>query len=61
MGRKKANVDRHSKLKDIEYNIGLIKNSCITVSIQKISLIHKLILNIQQILGSRELTSHGHF
>ena len=42
----------HLKVKDIEYNIGLIKKYCITVSMQKISSIHKLIL---QILGSPEL------
>ena len=39
-------------VKDIEYNVGLSKSYCITVSIQKISTIHKL---IQQILGSHKL------
>ena len=34
------------------------KNYCITVSMQKISSIHKL---IQQILGSHELNDHVHF
>ena len=37
------------------------KNYCITISIQKISSIHKIILKVQQILGYHELTSHGHF
>ena len=46
------------KVKDIEYNVGLTKNYCITVSMQKISSIHKL---IQQILGSHELNDHPHF
>ena len=36
----------------------LIKNYCITVSTQKISSIHKLIL---QILGSYQLNEHAHF
>ena len=54
-------VDWHLKVKDIEYNVGLIKNYCITVSMQKISSIHKLILKIQQILGSHELNDHAHF
>ena len=30
----------HLKVKDIQYNVGLTKNYCITVSIEKISLIH---------------------
>ena len=48
-------VDWHLKVKDIEYDVGLTKNYCITVSMQKISSIHAFILNIQQILGPREL------
>ena len=48
----KTAVNWHLKVKDIEYNVGLTKNYCITVSMQKISSIHKL---IQQILGSPEL------
>ena len=56
-----AAVDWDIKVKDIEYNAGLTKNYCITVSIQKISSIHKLILKIQQILGSHELHGHAHF
>ena len=49
----KTAINWHLKAKDIEYNVGLTKNYCITVSMQKISSIHKL---IQQILGSHELT-----
>ena len=37
------------------YDVGLTKNYCITVSIKKISSIHKIILKIQQILGSHKL------
>ena len=51
-------VNWHLKVKDIEYNVGLTKNYCITVSMQKISSIHKL---IQQILGSHELNDYTHF
>ena len=54
-------VDWHLKVKDIEYNVGPIKNYCITINMQKISSIHKLILKIQQILGSHELNGHAHF
>ena len=42
-------VDWHLKVKDIEYDVGLTQNCCITVSMQNI------ILKIQQILGSHEL------
>ena len=51
-------VNWHLKVEDIEYNVGLTKSYCITVSMQKISSIHKL---IQQILGSHELNDHAHF
>ena len=51
-------IDCHLKVKDKKSNIGLIKIYCITVSMQKISPIHKL---IQQILGSHELNDHAHF
>ena len=44
----KTGVNWHLKVKDIEHNVGLTKNYCITASMQKVSLIHKL---IQQILG----------
>ena len=50
---------QHLKVK--EYDISLTKNYCITIRIQKISSIHKLILKIQQVLGSHELEGHGHF
>ena len=53
-----AAVNWHLKVKDIEYNVGLSKSYCITVSIQKISSIHKL---IQQILGSHKLNGHAQF
>ena len=54
----KTAVNWHLKVKDIEYNVGLTKSYCITVSMQKISSIHKL---IQQILGSHELNGHTQF
>ena len=54
----KTAINWHLKVKDIEYNFGLTKNYCITVSMQKISSIHKL---IQQILGSYQLNDHAHF
>ena len=47
----------HLKVHDIEY-VGLTKSYCITVSMQKISLIQKL---IQQILGSYELNGQAKF
>ena len=54
----KTAVNWHLEVKDIEYNVGLTKNCCITVSMQKISSIHKL---IRQILGSHELHGHTQF
>ena len=54
----KTAVNWHLKVKDIEYNVGLTKNYCITVSTQKTSLIHTL---IQQILRSYELNGHAQF
>ena len=45
-------VDWHLKVKDKKWDVGLTKNYCITVSMQKISSIHKL---VRQILGSHEL------
>ena len=54
----KTAVNWHLKVKDVEYNVGLTKNYCIRVSMQKISSIHKL---IQQILGSRELNGQTQF
>ena len=54
----KTAINWHLRGKDIEYNVGLTKNYCITVSMQKISSILKL---IQQILGSHKLNDHAHF
>ena len=51
-------VNWHLKVKNIEYDIGLTKNCCITVSMQKISSIQKL---IQQILGSHVLNGLAYF
>ena len=53
----KTAVNWHLKVKDIEY-VGLTKNYCITVSMRKISSIHKL---IQHILESHELNGHTQF
>ena len=38
-----AAADWHSKVKDIEYDVGLAKNYCLTMNMQKISWIYKLI------------------
>ena len=46
----KTAINWHLEVKDIAYNVGLTKTYCITVSMQKISLIHRV---IQQILGSQ--------
>ena len=54
----KTAVNWHLKVKDIEYNVGLTKGYCITVIMQKISSIHKL---IQQILGPLELNGQAQF
>ena len=54
-------VEYYLKVKDIEYNVGLTKNYCITVSMKKLISIHKLILKMQQILGSHELNDHAPF
>ena len=54
-------IDWHLKVKDIEYDVGLTKNHCITVGMPKISSIHNLIFKIQQILWSYELNGHTHF
>ena len=51
----KTSVAWHLKVKDIGYDVGLYKYYSITVSMQKISSIHNLILKTQQILGSHEL------
>ena len=54
----KTAVNWHLKVLDIECNVGLTKGYCITVSMQKIRSIHKI---IQQILGSHELNGHTQF
>ena len=41
----------------LKVTAGLTKTYCLTVSMPKISTIHKLV----QILGSRELNGHTHF
>ena len=51
-------VNWYLKVKDIEHDVGLTKNYCIIVSIQKIDSIHTL---VQQILESHELNDHAHF
>ena len=45
-------VDWHLKVKDIEYNVGLPKTYCVTISMQKNQFNSALILKTQQILGS---------
>ena len=54
----KTSVNWHLKVQVIEYNDGLTKSYCITVSMQKTSLIQKL---IQQILGSHKQNGHAQF
>ena len=49
---------RYLKVKE---DISLTKNYSITISIQKINLIHKFIPTIKQILWSHELKCRGHF
>ena len=51
-------VDWHLRVKNKKCDVGLIKNYCITASMQKINSLHK---HSQQILGSHELNDHGHF
>ena len=51
-------VDWHLRVTNKKCNVGLMKNYCITVSIQKISSIHNL---IQQILESHELNDQSQF
>ena len=46
------------KVKNIVYNVGLTNNYCITVSMKKVSSIHKF---IQEILGSHELNDCTQF
>ena len=53
----KAAINWHLKVKNIEYNVGLTNNYSITVSMKKVSSIHKFI----QILGSHELNDYTQF
>ena len=50
----KTAVDWHLKVKNTESDVGLTKNYCTTVSLQKIISIHKFILQIHQILVALE-------
>ena len=43
-----AAVECHLKVKDTDYDVGLTKTYCITVTMYKISSIHKLNLKMQQ-------------
>ena len=52
----KTALNWHLKVKDTEYNVGLTKNYCITVSMEKSSSIQKL---IWQVLGSHELNDNA--
>ena len=54
----KTAINWHLKVKNREHNVGLANNYCITVSMQKVSSIHKL---IQQILVSHELIDYTQF
>ena len=47
-------VDWYLKVKDIEHDVGLNKNYCITVIMQKI-------ISIYILMNSRELNDHAHF
>ena len=48
-------VDWHLKVRDTEYDVCLMKNYCITVTIKNIISIIKLILTIHHISGSHQL------
>ena len=50
---------RHLNAK--EKGISLTTNSCVTISIKKISSIHEFILKIQQILGAHKVKGQGCF
>ena len=50
-----AVVQWHLKVKDIECDVSLTTNYCITLSMQKISAIHIFIFKVQLILGSNEI------
>ena len=46
--------------KDIEHNIGLTKNHCITIIMQKINSVHILVLNISRCEGFEVLSIFDH-
>ena len=58
---KKYNCSRPPAFKSQREGYQSNQNYCITISIKKISSIHKFILKVQQILGFHELKSNGHF
>ena len=41
-------------------DINLTKTHCMTISMQKVSSVHKFILKMQRVLGFHELKSHAH-
>ena len=53
-------VDWHLTAKDIEDNVELTKNYCLTVNMQKTAQFINSFFELQQILGSHELNSHAH-
>ena len=57
LGSKTA-INWHLKVKNIEYNVALTNNYCITVSMKKVSSIQKF---IQEILGSHEQNDYTQF
>ena len=57
----KTAITWHLKVKNIEYNVGLTNNYCITVSMQKVSSIREEIKLIQEILECHELNDYTHF
>ena len=52
---------RHMQVKDTAQDDQSNQNLCVTISMQKISSIHKFILQIQQIPESHEPKDHAHF
>ena len=47
----KLQVDWHLKVKDIEYNVDKNKTYCLTVSMQEIISIHKVLFRYSRFLG----------
>ena len=54
----KTAINWHLKVKNVEHNVGLTNNYFITVSMKKVSSIHKF---IQKMLGSHELNDYTQF